>query len=133
MPSYRDYWSSRTEMRDKYISSAMSRDRFFWLLTNLHLNNNAMQPKKDINYDKLSIYKIRPLLDTLSETFMTSLNPSEHQSIDESMIKFKGRSSIRQYMPMKPTNRGYKVWVRADQRGYMCQFPIYLFIYLFIY
>lgn len=124
MPSYRDYWSSRMEMRDSYISSAISRDRFSWLLTNLHLNDNAMQPKKDhINYDKL--YKIRPLLDTLSETFITSLKPSEHQSIDESMIKFKGRSSIRQYMPMKPTKRGYKVWVRADQSGYMCQFQIY--------
>ncbi|KAJ8933235.1 hypothetical protein NQ314_014144 [Rhamnusium bicolor] len=27
-PSYKDYWSSKFEMRDPFISSAMSRDRF---------------------------------------------------------------------------------------------------------
>jgi len=42
------------------------------------------------------------------------------------MIKFKGRSSIKQYMPKKPTNRGYKVWVRCDSiTGYVYQFEIY--------
>lgn len=41
------------------------------------------------------------------------------------MIKFKGRSSLRQYMPMKPVKRGYKIWVRADSSGYMCEFQIY--------
>lgn len=124
IPSYRDYWSSRIELRDDYISTAMSRDRFGWLLSNLHLNNNATEPKKqDDNYDKL--YKIRPLLDALSNSYQNSFMPSEHQSIDESMIRFKGRSSIRQYMPMKPIKRGYKVWVRSDETGFMSQFQIY--------
>ncbi|KAJ8934039.1 hypothetical protein NQ314_013614 [Rhamnusium bicolor] len=36
MPSYRDYWSSKEEMRDFFISSVMSRDRFSWLLSNSH-------------------------------------------------------------------------------------------------
>ncbi|XP_050293785.1 piggyBac transposable element-derived protein 4-like [Anthonomus grandis grandis] len=48
-----------------------------------------------------------------------------YQAIDESMIRFKGRSSIRQYMPMKPIKRGYKVWVRSDETGFMSQFQIY--------
>lgn len=46
-------------------------------------------------------------------------------SIDESMIKFKGRSSLKQYMPLKPIKRGYKVWTRADETGYICEFQIY--------
>lgn len=41
------------------------------------------------------------------------------------MILFKGRSSIKQYMPMKPIKRGYKVWVQADESGYICEFQIY--------
>lgn len=41
------------------------------------------------------------------------------------MIKFKGRSTLKQYQPMKPTKRGYKVWVRADEEGYVCQFQVY--------
>ena len=42
------------------------------------------------------------------------------------MVAFKGRSSMKQYMPMKPTKRGFKVWVRADSsNGYVCQFQCY--------
>ena len=41
------------------------------------------------------------------------------------MIKFKGRCSVKQYIPLKPIKRGYKVWVRADENGYVCQFEIY--------
>ena len=41
------------------------------------------------------------------------------------MIKFKGRCSFKQYIPLKPIKRDYKVWVRADENGYVCQFKIY--------
>nr|CAI5821849.1 unnamed protein product [Callosobruchus analis] len=38
------------------------------------------------------------------------------------MIAFKGRSAIKQFMPMKPVKRGYKVWCLADsQTGYICK------------
>ena len=46
-------------------------------------------------------------------------------SIDESMILFKGRSSLKQYNPMKPIKRGYKVWSMADMDGYLYKFEIY--------
>ena len=124
LPSLRDYWSSRRELRDPYISSCMPRDRFEWLIANLHVNDNSLQPKPgQANFDKL--YKLRPMLDALSETFLQSYLPSKNQAIDESMIKFKGRSSLRQYMPMKPVKRGYKVWLRADESGYISKFQIY--------
>jgi hypothetical protein len=46
--------------------------------------------------------------------------------VDESMVPFKGRSSMKQYMPMKPVKRGYKVWCLADSRtGFVSQFDIY--------
>ena len=42
------------------------------------------------------------------------------------MIKFKGRSSLKQYLPLKPIKRGIKAWVRADARsGIMCELSIY--------
>lgn len=41
------------------------------------------------------------------------------------MVKFKGRSTLKQYMLKKPIKRGYKIWTRADQRGFLCQFDIY--------
>ena len=42
-------------------------------------------------------------------------------------IKLTGRSSMKQYMPMKPVKRGFKVWVRADSvMGYFCDFNVYV-------
>ena len=38
-----------------------------------------------------------------------------------------GRSSMKQYMPMKPVKRGFKVWVRADAvMGYFCDLDVYV-------
>jgi hypothetical protein len=41
-------------------------------------------------------------------------NPHREVSIDEAMIGFSGRLGFKQYVPLKPTKRGIKVWVRAD-------------------
>ncbi|KAH1021503.1 hypothetical protein HUJ04_011009 [Dendroctonus ponderosae] len=128
MPSYRDYWSSRPELRDPLISSAMVRDGFSWILANIHLNDNSVQPGRDSpNYDKL--YKLRPLLDILSETYKNSWKPSKNQSIDESMIRFKGRNALKQYMPNKPIKRGYK-WSRKSSMLLLGQLNISVLNYM---
>ena len=67
LPSYRDYWSSNPQLNDAYISSSMPVKRFSFLLSNLHLNDQTIEPKKgDANFDKL--YKIRPFIEQISET-----------------------------------------------------------------
>ena len=38
-------------------------------------------------------------------------NPHREQSIDEAMVKYKGRVKFLQYMPMKPCKRGIKFGV----------------------
>jgi hypothetical protein len=43
------------------------------------------------------------------------------------MIKFKGRSSLKQYFPLKPIKRGYQVWCWCDLiTGYLFNYQIYL-------
>ena len=43
------------------------------------------------------------------------------------MITFKGRSSLKQYLPLKPIKRGYRVWCICDPvTGYLFNFQIYL-------
>ena len=43
------------------------------------------------------------------------------------MIPFKGRSSLKQYMPLKPVKHGIKVWARADSsNGYVSAFQVYV-------
>ena len=42
------------------------------------------------------------------------------------MVGLKGRSSLKQYMPLKPTKRGYKVWcLRDSHNGYLYNFDVY--------
>ena len=34
---------------------------------------------------------------------------------------------MKQYLPLKPTKRGFKVWVRADaHNGFFCDFNVYV-------
>ena len=121
VPTIRSYWSTATDLNVPVISNAMNRDRFQTILSNLHVNDNAkMDPKKK---DKL--FKIRPLLDHLNKVFGEMRNMREHLSVDESMIRFKGRSSLKQYNPMKPIKRGYKLWCLADDQGYIYKTHVY--------
>ena len=125
LPEIRDYWSTNEQLHYFPVASRIPRKRFMELSTYLHFANNENivtrgQPK----YDRLA--KVRPVITALQKSFLEAYNPHRENAIDEAMIKFKGRPSLKQYLPMKPIKRGFKVWVRADsQNGYLCNFDIY--------
>lgn len=125
VPTTECYWSTNPLFRVQPVADIMTIKRYKKIRQVLHLNDNEKMPKRGDNaYDKL--YKVRPLIDKLNSSFSAHGLSTLTQSVDEAMIKFKGRSSIKQYMPMKPTKRGYKVWVRCDSTtGYVYQFEIY--------
>ena len=88
-------------------------------------NESYTTPQSDPQYDR--IWKVRPVIDVLSKTFLDVYTPHATNSIDEAMIPFKGRSALKQYIPLKPIKRGIKVWTRADaENGYVSQFQVYL-------
>lgn len=100
---YRLYWSVDPFLGNAGIRSVMTENRFSKLYQFLHLNNNeTAAPRGDPNYDKL--HKVRPLLDMVKSTFKSKYNPNKNQTIDEAMVKYKGRFSIKQYMPGKSLN-----------------------------
>jgi len=108
MLRYSIYWEAET--RYSPIASLMSRDRFKKLKAFLHFNDNSKPPgKNDSSYDKL--YKIRPLLQMLRENCLT-VPPEEINSVDERMIPFKGKSSLRRYLPKKPKKSRFKLFSR---------------------
>lgn len=125
LPTIDLYWSSDPFFRVAEIASVMTCKRFKKVLENLHLNDNSKIPPRGApQFDKL--YKVRPLLELLNTACQRSAKTTTSQSIDESMIQFKGISTLKQYMPLKPVKRGYKVWTRADsQTGYVFEFQIY--------
>ena len=43
------------------------------------------------------------------------------------MIPYKGRSSLKQFLPNKLIKHGMKVWMRADSHnGYVSEFQVYV-------
>lgn len=125
LPTLKCYWSSDPLLRVNAVADVMPASRFKKIVENLHLNDNLKQvPRNHPNYDKL--HKLRPLLDHLNAVIDKVYKPSSRYSIDESMIKFKGRCFLKQYMPQKPIKWGYKVWCLADAiTGYIISFFIY--------
>ena len=125
LPAIVDYWKDDWILGVPAFSSIMSRNRFQEILRYLHLNNNETMPQRDQdNYDKL--YKVRPFIESLKTNFQIQYHPHCEQSIDEAMVKYKGRTVLKQYMPMKPIKRGMKMWCRADSHsGYLCDFNVY--------
>ena len=84
------------------ITRGMPILRFKALLSVLHLNDNSTAlPRGHAQFDKL--HKVRPFLDRLRLNFLKYYNPYQENSIDEAMVGFKGRLSLKQYMPKKPT------------------------------
>ena len=120
-----DYWSTNTVFHYFPIASRISRKRFLEVKRYLHfVDNTKLIPHGKDGYDKLG--KIKPVIEAVREKSIKNFMPHRESSIDEAMIRFKGRSSLKQYLPMKPIKRGIKVWVRADSHnGYISEFYIY--------
>ena len=126
LPSLHDYWQRDPLFHCPAIAKRMARDRFLEIHKCLHfVNNGGLIPPGDPGYDRLC--KVRGVLDMIEEKFASLYNPSRENAIDEAMVPYKGRSSLKQYMPKKPVRRGLKEWMRADSNdGYVSQFQVYV-------
>lgn len=115
-PQQRFFWMQDTRVQS--ISSVMPRDRFLNIKSNLHVVDNTNQPNNnDPNVDRA--FKVRPLLDIVKENFR-KIPKEEKLSADEQIIPFKGRSVMKQYMPMKPNRWGYKMFLLAGAESGIC-------------
>ena len=86
-----------------------------------HVNDTSNNPPRGWpGHDKLC--HIRPVIEKVAET----MTPPKEQSIDEGMIAFKRRLSLKQYLPAKLTKFGIKVWERASPKNsHVHEFQIY--------
>ena len=125
LPSLDDYWKLDSVFHYKPIADRITRQRFREISRYLHFTNNmSLEKKGEPGYDKLG--KVRPIMEHCSQVFYNNYLPNCQLAIDEAMIPFQGRSTMKQYMPLKPTKRGLKVWVRADScTGYFCEYDVY--------
>ena len=77
------------------------------------------------SYNFGALDPIVSLIESLNSRYVKLYNISKQVSIDESMILFQGITSLKQYNPIKPIKRGYKLLVRADMDGSISKFDVY--------
>ena len=97
MPEKAMYWSSDPLLWVSAIADVMSKGPFQKLSHDFHLNDNsAAVPKVQPEYD--SLFKVHPLLDSITVNSHAHYFPGRDISINEVMIKFNGRRSFKQYI-----------------------------------
>ena len=101
LPSLDDYWRKNPVYHYSPVADKISRDRFTDISRYLHYADNfTLAPPGSPGYDRLG--KVRPVLDYLHARLTSVYAPDRELAIDEAMIKFQGRSSLKQYLPKKP-------------------------------
>ena len=125
-PSMRWYWRSSFFMNCPQFAAAMTRNRFLAISRYFHTFNRKAIPKD--NDDKLII--IKPILAYVKKRCQEILIPEQHLSLDEGMLPYKGRLSIKIYNPLKPHKYGLKFFFLCESStGYVSDFVMYSGIY----
>ena len=90
----------------------------------LHLTSDELLPREHPDYDPH--FKARPVAKHLLLKFQHYYYPRREISIDESMIGFQGRTSSKQFMPLKKYSKwGVKMWCLSEAKtGYLYRFLI---------
>ncbi|CAG5022627.1 unnamed protein product [Parnassius apollo] len=114
------YWETSTDADFRIVHNAMSRDRFTFIMSNIHCCDNTVLGDSP---DKFA--KLRPLFDELNKIFTEMAPLEENYSIDEAMVPYYGRHSCKQFIRGKPIRWGYKLWVGATRLGYVIWFDPY--------
>lgn len=105
VPRRRMYWEVSSDSRNEMVAGALSRNRFEYILSNLHCCENDQLNKND------KFAKIRPLLDRVNRNFQDFAPVQEYHSIDESMVPYFGRHGCKQCIRGKPIRFGFKMWM----------------------
>ena len=119
MPRQDMYWQMRDDSYNRLISNIMTKNEYEVTKQYLHLADNDRLDKAD------KFAKVRPLFDSINKQCKENYKPTQHVSVDESMVPYFGRHSAKQYIHGKPIKFGYKLWVMSNPLGYCIQFRTY--------
>ncbi|KAG5878168.1 hypothetical protein JTB14_026069 [Gonioctena quinquepunctata] len=89
------------------------------LLKMIHFSDR----ENETNSDRL--YKIRPVLDMLNNSFQQTYTVGQEMVIDESIIPRRGRLEFRQYIPTKSNKYGKKLFNLCSPNGYTWKCQLY--------
>jgi hypothetical protein len=98
--SLKDYWSGEKHYYTPFYSNVTVHNHFFYNLRFLRFVTDDPPNHDDPDYDRLQKIKI---FDTLNNEFCEMCNTTEHLSLNEVIVLYKGRVIFWQYIPKKQT------------------------------
>lgn len=119
LPTKRSYWDSNDDMKNLAVLNAMRRDRFLQISRFIHFADNTKINPND------KAWKIRPMMELLKRRCIENFVPEKQLAYDESMVKYFGRHSCKQFIRGKPIRFGYKIWSLNSKDGYLVNFELY--------
>ena len=122
-PAIEDYWAKSGIFQNYVFPSVMSRNRFQLIRRFLHFADNRNWNPNDVNRDRL--YKVRAFIDSLIANFQSTYWPSKNVAIDEQLLLHKGKLLFRQYIPIKRSRFGIKIYSLCDETGYIWNSEVY--------
>ena len=102
LPALHHYWSTDSLLHYAPVAERITRDRFLSIWRFLHFTDAPPPSPTQSAPIPDRLYKVRPVIDAVLAACLAKYRPHREQAIDEAMIGFKGRSSMKQYLPMKP-------------------------------
>lgn len=119
VPEEQHYWSTQPDFRLSAISRLMSKNCYFELKRYLHFANNH----RLVLGDKTA--KIAPLYCMLNEALVQYGIFHDILCVDEGIVQYFGRDSMKIFVKGKPIMLGYKVWALCANDGYPYHLKIY--------
>ena len=119
LPREKLYWCNDEDVGVPLVQSKMSRNRFQTIKRFLHLSDNLNLEKND------RLRKIRSYLNMCKAALCQFGVFSKHLAIDEQMVPYFGKNSLKQYIRGKPVKFGMKLWVLASSDGFPFDFEVY--------
>lgn len=115
-----DYWCSDFYTRTPSFSTIMPRNRFRQIWRTWHFSNNQTITGSN------KLEKIQPILSYLLDKFKSVYTPRKELSLDESIIPWRGKLSIKTYNPAKIIKYGLLCRMLCEARtGYVSNIEIY--------
>ncbi|KAI5696018.1 hypothetical protein M8J75_007003 [Diaphorina citri] len=114
-----DYWSTSPLYNLPLPRSVMSRNRFQILLKNVHFADNTQIEQGD------RLGKIKRITELIQQKYKALYYPGKDFVIDESLIPWRGRLIMRQYIPNKAHRYCVKLYKLCSLDGYTWSFKIY--------
>ena len=115
-----EYWTTEFYAKTPAFATIMSRNRFRQIWTSWHFSNNQTITSSS------KFEKIQPILTYLLDKFKSVYTSRKELSLDESIIPWRGKLSIKTYNPAKIIKYDLLYRVLCEARsGYISNMEIY--------